>query len=135
MKYTLNGKATVIILIVGLIKKVLLHKMSYFPEPYTCSKNEIKVELDLCIYATKSDLKCATDLDTSNIAKKTDVVSLKSDIDKQDIGKLETTPVYLTKLSNIVKTELVKITVYNELVKKAIQTTDTSNLVKKLTMI
>ena len=88
--------------------------MSYFPEPYTCSKNEIKVELDLSIYATKSDLKSATDLDTSNIAKKTDLVSLKSDIDKQDVGKLETTPVYLTNLSNIVKTELVKKTVYNE---------------------
>ena len=31
--------------------------MSYFPEPYTCSKNKIKVRRDLSNYATKSDLK------------------------------------------------------------------------------
>ena len=111
--------------------------MSYFPEPYTSSKNEIKFELDLSIYATKSDLKSAKDVDISNIAKNSDVVCLKSDIDKQDIDKLETTPVNLNKLSNIVKIELVKKTVYDELVKKVntIQTTNTSNFVKKPTMI
>ena len=42
--------------IVGLIKKMSLYKMSYFPEPYTYSKNKIKVELDLSNYAIKSDL-------------------------------------------------------------------------------
>ena len=31
--------------------------MSYFPEPYTSSKNKIKVRLDLSNYVTKSDLK------------------------------------------------------------------------------
>ena len=31
--------------------------MSSFPEPYTHSKNKIKVELDLSNYATKFDLK------------------------------------------------------------------------------
>ena len=49
---------------------------------------------------------------------------------------METTPVDLSKLSDVVKNEVVEKTVYNELVKKvnAIQTTDTSNLVKKLTI-
>ena len=49
------------------------------------------------------------------------------------IGKLETTPVDLNKLRDVVKNEMVKKSEYNELVKKinAIQTTDTSNLVKK----
>ena len=54
-----------------------------------------------------------------------------------DIGKLETTPVDLSKLSDVVKHEAVKNTEYNELVKKvnAIQTIDTSDLVKnKLAM-
>ena len=50
-----------------------------------------------------------------------------------DIRKLETTPVDLSKLINVVKNEVVKRTVYDELLKKinAIQTIDTCNLVKK----
>ena len=36
-----------IILTVGLIKNILLHKMCYFPEPCTYSKGKIKAELDL----------------------------------------------------------------------------------------
>ena len=47
----LNGydnslNAVLIRLIVPLIKNMLLHKVSYFPEPYTRSKNKIKFELD-----------------------------------------------------------------------------------------
>ena len=58
---------------------------------------------------------------------------MKSKVDKLNIGKLETTPEDLSKLSNEVKNDVVKKTVYDELVIKfnAIQTTDTSNLVKK----
>ena len=37
------------------IRKISLCKMSYFPEPYTRSKNKIKVELGLPNYATKFD--------------------------------------------------------------------------------
>ena len=60
--------------------------------------------------------------------------SLKSKVDKLGIGKLETTPVDLSKLSYAVKNDVVKKTKYNELVKKVnnINTTSTSNLVKKL---
>ena len=54
----------IIHLIVGLIKKILLYKMSFFPEPYTRSKNKIKIELDFSDYATKSDLKNAIGVDT-----------------------------------------------------------------------
>ena len=66
-------------------------------------------------------------------AKKTDLASLKSDIDKLDIDELETTPADLSKLSDGVKNEVVKKVEYNELVKdvNTIQNTDTSNLVKK----
>ena len=66
-----NRKDMVICLIVELMKKMLLNKMSYFPEPYTHSKNKLKVELDLYNYATKSDLKSATGVDTSkNLLKR-----------------------------------------------------------------
>ena len=46
----------IILLTVGLIKKILLYKISYFPEPYTCSKSKVKVELDLSNFTTKSNL-------------------------------------------------------------------------------
>ena len=49
-----NGKVMIIILIARLIEKILLYKMSYFPEPYTRSKNKLKVKLALSNYATKS---------------------------------------------------------------------------------
>ena len=54
--------------------------------------------------------------------------SLKSAVDKLNIGKLENTPVDLSKLSNVVKSNVVKETEYVELVKKinAIQTSDAS---------
>ena len=63
--------------------------MSYFPEPHTHSKNKLDVELDLPNYATKSDFKNATGADTSDFAKKVDLASLKSDIDKIGIDKLK----------------------------------------------
>ena len=66
-------------LTVGLIEKISLYKMSYFPEAYSWSKNKIKIGLDLSNYATKSDLKNTTDLDTSNFAKKVELASLKPD--------------------------------------------------------
>ena len=49
-----NGKATIILLIAGLIKKKSLRKMSYFPELYTHCKNKKKFELDLSNYIKKN---------------------------------------------------------------------------------
>ena len=42
-----NGKATMILLIVGLLKRILLYKIKYFPEPHMNKENKIEVELDL----------------------------------------------------------------------------------------
>ena len=42
-----NGKAMIVFLTVGLMKKALFYKISYFPEPHTHSKNKIEVELEL----------------------------------------------------------------------------------------
>ena len=106
-------------------------------------------------YATKSDLKNATGVDTSDFAKKTDLVNLKSDLDKLDIDKSRKVSTNLnnlkskvdkldaeklvpvladfSKLSDVVKNDAVKKTEYNELVKNVnnISTTATSNFVKK----
>ena len=71
----------IIYLKVRIIKKILLYKFSYFSEPYTRDKNK-KVELDLSNYATKFDLKNTTGLDTSKLAKKANLASLKLEIGK-----------------------------------------------------
>ena len=47
----------------------------------------MKVELDLPNYATKSDLKNSVGVNTSIFAKKVDLASLKSNVDKLDIEK------------------------------------------------
>ena len=48
----------------------VLYKISFLPELHTHSKNKIEIELDLSNYATKSDLKIATGVNTSDFAKK-----------------------------------------------------------------
>ena len=86
--------------------------MSYYPL-YRSSSNNIKVELDLTNYATKTDLKNITHVDVSSFASKTNLAALKTEIDKIDADKLKTTPIDLDRLSNLVKNDAVKKTDYN----------------------
>ena len=58
--------------------------MSFFPEPYTHSKNKTEVELDLSDYGAKPELKNVTDVNKLKFAKKTGLASLKSEIDLLD---------------------------------------------------
>ena len=51
-------------------------------------------------YVTKADLKNATGVHTSNVAKKTDLANLKSNIDKLDIDKLKNVPSGLSSLKS-----------------------------------
>ena len=74
----------------------------YFRKPKSLGGN-VKVELDLSNYVAKADLKNATGVDISTFAVKVDLTTLKPEIDKVDIGKLETTPIDLSKLSDVVK--------------------------------
>ena len=64
-------------------------------------------------YATKEDVKNITHVDVSSYGTKTNLATLKSEVDKIDVDKLKTTPADLAKLSNLVKNELVKKTDYN----------------------
>ena len=57
-------------------------------------------------------------INTSKVAKKVDLTTLKTDVDRLDINNLETIPFALSKLSNAVKNDAVKKNVYNKLVKK-----------------
>ena len=84
----------------------------YYP-PCKSSSNNIKVELDLTNYATKTDLKYITHTDVSSFASKTNLAALKTEVDKIDADKLKTVPVDLVKLSNVVNNDVVKKTDYN----------------------
>ena len=98
--------------------------MSQYFAPYENSSKNIKVELDLNNYATKTDLKDITHVGTSNLA------ALKTEIDKIDTAKLKTVPNDLAKLSNVVKNDVVKKTEYNKLVTK-VNGIDTANFVSR----
>ena len=89
----------------------------YFPKPSNHEKN-IKVEIDLSNYATKKDINDITHLDSSNFALKTNLSSIKTEVDKLDIEKSATVPVDLSKLSNAVKMKLLIKAVYHKVVAK-----------------
>ena len=102
----------------------------YFPKPFRSFGGNINVKVDLSNYATKTDLKNVTHVDTSSFALKTNLANLKTEVDKLDIDKLVPVPVDLSKLSNVVKNEVAKKTVYDKLVAKVINI-DTSGFVLK----
>ena len=86
--------------------------MSYYP-PYRCSRNNIKVELNLANYATKDDAKNITHVDVSSFASKTNLAALKTEVDKIDTDKLKTAPTDLAKLTNAIENDVVKKPDYN----------------------
>ena len=90
----------------------------------------LNVNLDLSNYATKADIKNISHVDTSSFALKTNLASLKTEVDKLDIDKLVPVPVDLSKLSNVVKDNVVKKDVYDKLVVK-VNNIDTSEFVLK----
>ena len=99
----------------------------------------VKVELNLSDYTTKADLKNEEGVDTSKFSKKVDLVSLKSNVDKLDIDKsknvpsnlnnlkskvdkldvdkLVPVPVEVSKLSDVVESDVVKKDVYKVKIK------------------
>ena len=81
---------------------------SRFSKPYEPFGGDINVKVDLSNYATKTDLKNVTHADTSSWALKTNLASLKTEVDQLDIDKLATVPIDSSKLSNVVKTDVVK---------------------------
>ena len=68
--------------------------------------------------------------DTSSFALKSNLASLKTEVDKLNINKLVPVPVDLSKLSDTVKNDVVKKTVYDKLVAK-VNSIDTSVFVLK----
>ena len=102
----------------------------YFPEPSEPFKGDINVKVDLSNYATKTDLKNISHIDVSSYALKSNLASLKTEVDKLDIDKLTSVPIDLAKLSNVVKNDVVKKTEYDKLVNK-VNDIDTTNFVSR----
>ena len=102
----------------------------YFPKPYEAFGGDINVKVDLSDYATKTDLKNVSHVNVSSFALKSNLASLKTEVDILDIIKLTSVHNDLAKLNNIVKNDVVKKTEYNKLVAK-VDNIDTTNFVKK----
>ena len=75
----------------------------YFPKPFRSFEGNINLKVNLSNYATKTDLKTVTHVDTSSFTLKTNLASLKTEVDKLGIDKLAPVPVDLSKLNNVAK--------------------------------
>ena len=80
----------------------------YFPKSYEPFGGDINVEIDLFSYVIKIDLKNVTHVDASIFALKSNLASLKTEVDKLGIDKLTSAPNDSAKRSNVVKTMLLK---------------------------
>ena len=99
----------------------------YYPKPYKPFGRDINIKVDLSNYATKTDIKNISHVDTSGFALKTNLATLKTEVDKLDIDKLVPVPTDLSKLGNVVKNN-VKKTIYDKLVAE-VNSIDTSRFV------
>ena len=100
----------------------------YFPKPYEPFGGDNNVKVDLSNYATKTDMKYVSHIDTSSFALKPNLASLKTKVEKLDINKLVPVPVDLNKLSDVVKNDVVRKPAYDKVVPK-VNSIDTSGFV------
>ena len=101
----------------------------YFPKPFNSHfRDSIKVKINLSNYATKTDIKNISYVDTSSFALKTNLANLKTEVDKLDIDKLKPVPTDFSKLSTVVKNDVLKKVDCNKLVSK-VDNIDTSGFV------
>ena len=84
----------------------------FFPDPYETFGGDINVTVD---YVTKTDLINVTQVDTSSFALKTNLATLKTEVDQLDIDKLVPVSTDLSKLINAVKNDAVEKDVYDKL--------------------
>ena len=75
----------------------------YFAKPYEPFGRDVNVKVGLSNYATKTDLKNISHIDVSSFALKSNLASLKTEVDKLDIDKLAPVLNDLAKLNHIIK--------------------------------
>ena len=103
---------------------------NYFRRRYKRFDGDISVKVDLSNYASKTDLKNVSHVEVSSFALKSNLASLRTEVDKIDAEKLKTVLLDLAKLSNVVKNDVIKKTEYDKLVAK-VNVIDNSNFVSK----
>ena len=103
---------------------------NYFRGRYKRFDGDISVKVNLSNNAAKTDLKNVSHVDVSSFALKSNLASLKTEVDKIDAGKLKTAPVDLAKLSNVVKNDVIKKTEYDKLVAQ-VNGIDNTNFVSR----
>ena len=82
----------------------------YFPSYIEPQSDNVRVELDLTNYATKTDLKNITHVDVSGFSTKTNLAALKTEVDKLYFPKLCTVPGDLDKLTKEVQEDFTRKT-------------------------
>ena len=93
--------------------------MSYYRESDSHTRDKVNVVLDLSNYATKTELKGTTGVDTSNLAAKTNFIALKAEVDKLDTNELVNVPTSLNNLKTKVEDyQVVTNTKFNTLMTK-----------------
>ena len=102
----------------------------YFPIPYEHFGGDINVKVDLSNYATKTDLKNVSRVDVGSFVLKSNLASLKTEENNLYTDKLAPVPVDLSKVSDVVKNDVVKKTEYNKLVTKVDNANTTKFLLK-----
>ena len=65
--------------------------------------------MDSSNYVTKADLKSTTGIDISKLAPKSDLVSLKAEVEKLDIDKLKNVPTNFSNLKSRCRCERKKL--------------------------
>ena len=103
---------------------------TFYHEPYEPFGGDINVRVGISSYATKTGLENVRNVDTESFALKTNLATLKTELDKLDIDKLVSVPTYLIKLSNVVKKHVLKKTLSDKLVTK-VNNIDTSGFLLK----
>ena len=72
----------------------------YFPKPKEPFGGDINVKVDLSNYATETDIKNISHVDTSNFALESNLAGSKTEVSKWDIDKLESLPSNLINLKD-----------------------------------
>ena len=103
----------------------------YFRKWFRSFGRNRNVKVDLSNYATTTDIRNISHDDTSSFALKPNLANLKTEVDELDNDKLVPVPTDLSKLSNVIKNDVVEKTTYDKFVTE-VDNIDTNNFILKI---
>ena len=105
--------------------------IQYFPRPFRSFGGNINVKVDFSNYATKTDLKNVTHVDTSNFCTKSNFSQSKNWSWSIRHWQTSISPCHFSKLSDVVKNDVVEKIVFDKLAAK-VNNIDTCDFVLKI---